>query len=160
MHRLLKRAHRAARSARDNGREVPVSLVGRISRAWDRILERAIAFHEAQPPLRTGKRGRRKRRIGHNLALRLQKQKEGCLRFLTDTRTPFTNNEAERDLRMAKLRQKISGGFRSEPSLPISLRHPLPLDLLKGAEVDSDDSREREDDGHGCGCCGRGGRGA
>ncbi len=46
------------------------------------------------------------------------------------------------------------------PSLPISLRHPLPLDLLKGAEVESDDSREREDDGHGCGCCGRGGRGA
>ena len=114
MHRLLKRAHRAARSARDNGREVPVSLVGRISRAWDRILERAIAFHDAQPPLRTGKRGRRKHRIGHNLALRLQKQKEGCLRFLTGTRTPFTNNEAERDLRMAKLRQKISGGFRSE----------------------------------------------
>ena len=79
-----------------------------------RILDHAIAFHEAQPPLRTGKRGRKKRRIGHNLALRLRKHKEGCLRFLTDPRTPFTNNEAERDLRMAKLRQKISGGFRSE----------------------------------------------
>ena len=60
------------------------------------------------------KRGRKKRRIGHNLALRLRKHKEGCLRFLTDPRTPFTNNEAERDLRMAKLRQKISGGFRSD----------------------------------------------
>ena len=86
--------------------------------AWKRyvarILDHAIAFHEAQPPLRTGKRGRKKRRIGHNLALRLRKHKEGCLRFLTDPRTPFTNNEAERDLRMAKLRQKISGGFRSE----------------------------------------------
>ena len=45
--------------------------------------------------------------------LRLQKYKEGCLRFLTDPRTPFSNNEAERDLRMGKLRQKISGGFRS-----------------------------------------------
>ena len=78
------------------------------------ILDHAIAFHEAQPPLRTGKRGRKKSRIGHNLALRLRKHKEGCLRFLTDPRTPFTNNEAERDLRMAKLRQKISGGFRSE----------------------------------------------
>ena len=91
----------------------PPPWVARISRAWDQILDRAVAFHEAQPTLQTGKRGRRKRRIGHNLALRLQKNKEGCLRFLTDPRIPFTNNEAERDLRMAKLRQKISGGFRS-----------------------------------------------
>ena len=114
MHRLLERAHRATRFSRENGRDVPASLVARISRAWARILDHAIAFHEAQPPLRTGKRGRNKRRIGHNLALRLRKHKEGCLRFLTDPRTPFTNNEAERDLQMAKLRQKISGGFRSE----------------------------------------------
>ena len=114
MHRLLERAHRATRFSRENGRDVPASLVARISRAWARILDHAIAFHEAQPPLRTGKRGRNKRRIGHNLALRLRKHKEGCLRFLTDPRTPFTNNEAERDLQMAKLRQKISGGFRSD----------------------------------------------
>ena len=69
MHRLLERAHRATRFARENGRDVPASLVARISRAWARILDHAIAFHEAQPPLRTGKRGRKKRRIGHNLAL-------------------------------------------------------------------------------------------
>ena len=112
-HRLLTRANRAARFARKNDRDVPASLVARISRAWDRILERAIASHEDMPPLQTGKRRRKKRRIGHNLALRLRKYKEGCLRFLTDLRTPFTNNEGERDLRMGKLRQKISGGFRS-----------------------------------------------
>ena len=112
-HRLLTRAHRAARFARENDRDVPASLVARISQAWDRILKRAIASHEEMPPLQTGKRRRKKRRIGHNLALRLQKYKEGCLRFLTDLRTPFSNNEAERDLRMGKLRQKISGGFRS-----------------------------------------------
>ena len=112
-HRLLGRANRAARFARKNDRDVPASLVARISRAWDRILERAIALHEEMPPLQSGKRGRQKRRIGHNLALRLQNYKEGCLRFLTDPRTPFSNNEAERDIRMGKLRQKISGGFRS-----------------------------------------------
>ena len=113
MHRLLARANKAARFARENDRVVPASLVVRISRAWDNILERAIAFHEEMPHLQTGKRGRKKRRIGHNLALRLQNNKHGCLRFLTDPRTPFTNNVAERDLRMGKLRQKISGGFRS-----------------------------------------------
>ena len=36
------------------------------------------------------------------------------LRFLTDPRVPFTNNLAERDGRMMKLRQKISGGFRDQ----------------------------------------------
>ena len=113
MHRLLPRAHRATRLARENGHEVPASLVARFSRAWDRTIDRAIAFHEARPLLRTAKRGRKKRRTGHNLALRLHKNKVGCLRFLTDPRVPFTNNQAERDLRMAKLRQKISGGFRS-----------------------------------------------
>ncbi len=113
MHRLLQRARRAARFAREKDRQVPASLVARISRAWDRILEEAIAFHEAQPPLQIAKRGRKKRRIGHNLARRLQKHKEGCLRFLTDLRTPFTNNEAERDIRMNKVHEKISGGFRS-----------------------------------------------
>ena len=61
MHRLLERAHRATRFSRENARDVPASLVARISWAWARILDHAIAFHEAQPPLRTGKRGRKKR---------------------------------------------------------------------------------------------------
>ena len=46
-------------------------------------------------------------------ALRLHERRDETLRFLTDPQVPFTNNEAERDLRMMKLRQKISGGFRS-----------------------------------------------
>ena len=42
MHRLLERAHRATRFSRENGRDVPASLVARISQAWARILDHAI----------------------------------------------------------------------------------------------------------------------
>jgi transposase len=45
--------------------------------------------------------------------LRLRDFKPDVLRFLTDPTVPFTNNLAEQDARMMKLRQKISGGFRS-----------------------------------------------
>jgi transposase len=81
------------------------------------ILAQGLAFHENQPPLGAGfpkHRGRIRRRPGHNLLLRLREHREDTLRFLHDPTVPFTNNQAERDLRMMKVRQKISGGFRSE----------------------------------------------
>jgi transposase len=52
-------------------------------------------------------------RVGHNLLLRFQNFKGDVFRFLTEPDVPFTNNQAERDLRMMKCKQKISGGFRS-----------------------------------------------
>ena len=90
-------------------------------RWWDAITAEGIRFHEAQPPLgpapaegQAKRRGRKPRRTGHNLLLRLQARKEDALRFLANLAVPFTNNQAEQDVRMAKLKQKISGGFRSE----------------------------------------------
>lgn len=61
----------------------------------------------------SGYRGRVPRRTGHNHLLRLRVRTVDVLRFLSDPTVPFTSNLAERDGRMVKSRQKISGGFRS-----------------------------------------------
>ncbi len=65
------------------------------------------------PPLKQGATGRTKRRPGHNLLERLKCYKDDVLRFLYDFTVPFTNNLAEQDLRMMKVKMKISGGFRT-----------------------------------------------
>ena len=67
-----------------------------------------------QPPLPREKIGRPKRRTGHNLALRLHKWERAVGRCLFLKEVPFSNNQAERDIRMVKVKQKISGGFRTE----------------------------------------------
>jgi transposase len=111
-------------------------LIARIQRNYDAILAEGIAFHEAQPPLRRAQRhGRKPRRVGHNLILRLQHHRHDVLRFLGDPDVPFTNTQAERDARMMKLRQKISGGFRSRsgadtspPSAARSNRQEAPVE--------------------------------
>ena len=58
-------------------------------------------------------RARSKRAPSLNLVLRLERCKTEVLRFMYDLRVPFTNNLAERDLRMVRLQQKISGCFRA-----------------------------------------------
>ena len=65
------------------------------------------------PPCSNGKRGRIAKSDAENLLDALVKHENAVLRFTRDPDTPYTNNRAERDFRMAKVKQKISGCFRS-----------------------------------------------
>ena len=70
---------------------------------------------KAEPPPRKtpGKRGRYKRTKGRNLVERLTREKEAMLAFAFNEEVPFTNNLAERDVRPAKIKMKVSNCFRS-----------------------------------------------
>jgi len=117
MQRLLRRACHASNLAHERGVALPPRFIALTGRCYDAILEEGLAFHAGQPALISTARkrlGRKPRRVGHNLLLRLHARKADVLRFLSDPNVPFTNNLAERDGRMMKLRQKISGGFRSD----------------------------------------------
>jgi transposase len=70
----------------------------------------------ANPPPAPGKRrGCARRSPAANLLARLDTHRDEVLRSLDDTRVPFDNNQSERDLRMVKLQQKISGCWRTLP---------------------------------------------
>jgi transposase len=75
-----------------------------------------LALHRSLPDFDPSKnpRKRRKQRPAPNLLLRFKTFKEATLRFVTDFTVPFTNNPAEQDLRMMKVKTKISGGFRTQ----------------------------------------------
>lgn len=80
---------------------------------------------ECPPPdekERKGKRGRLKRSKSRNLLERLMKYEADTLRFMENAEVPFTNNQGERDIRMTKVQQKISGSFRSMDGAKIFCR--------------------------------------
>ena len=78
---------------------------------YDRLLEQGLSANPALPA--SGKRGRPKRSSAQNLLERFRAYKDAILAFWRDQTIPFDNNQAERDLRMMKLQQKISGCFRT-----------------------------------------------
>jgi transposase len=93
--------------AEHEGAQVPAWQVSELTARYDRLVAEG---QEAQPPPDVPPLAWRQAR---SLLRRLERRKVEVLRFLTDLSIPFDNNLAERDLRMVKLQQKVSGCFRT-----------------------------------------------
>jgi len=111
MARLLLFGHNFTQLKRQ---DITPEWLERFKRLYNQIIRKGLIFHERLGPLKTPSRGRIKRRPGHNLLLRLQSCIEDTLRFLYNQDVPFTNNQSEQALRMIKVKQKVSGGFRTK----------------------------------------------
>lgn len=121
---LLREIKAEVEQARASGRK-SLSEVEQAQyfRRYDEIVRRGVELN----PERESRRGKGQSRAAgggneqgripqteaRNLVARLERCREQVLRFMTDFSVPFDNNQAERDLRMIKLKQKIGGCVRS-----------------------------------------------
>jgi transposase len=114
MQALLREMKASVDQAKARGEaELAEEIIEALEARYEHILAEGFALNP--PPERPpGTRGRPKR--GRVLALldRLSIHRKAALRFLNDFRVPFDNNQAERDLRMIKVKQKVSGCFRAD----------------------------------------------
>ena len=140
-------ANEAVQKARAEGASAlpPETVKAFEDRYWAAVRE-GLALHRSLPDFdpSKGPKQRKKQRPAHNLLLRFKTFKEATLRFLVDFAVPFTNNLAEQDLRMMKVKIKISGGFRTQQGAEdfaslrslISSARKHGLDILRALTLD------------------------
>ena len=111
---LLVQVKGAVDTARDRGQAaLPPGSLSDFERRYRQLVDEGLKANPPNPPPQRPRRGRVKQSKAYNLLMRLRDYEGDVLRFMHDFRVPFDNNQAERDLRMAKVRQKVSGCFRS-----------------------------------------------
>lgn len=118
MHDLLSEMNEAQHK---NKGAIPVTLLKKYKSKYRRILaagDKECPYAEKEP----GIRGRPKQTKSRNLLDRLRDFEDDVLRFASDKTVPFTNNPAENDIRMTKVKLKISGCFRSVKGAQIFCR--------------------------------------
>ena len=112
-HLLLEMKQMKESLQQEGATEAPPLLRATYSATYDRIMSEALLQNPMPEPI-PGKKGRPKRGKIGSLVDRMITHKPEFLAFFTDFDVPFTNNQAERDIRMFKVKQKVSGCFRSK----------------------------------------------
>ncbi|MEA2100998.1 MAG: IS66 family transposase [Thermodesulfobacteriota bacterium] len=97
----------------DAGGALDINKSREFRKTYKNLLKQADCECPEPPPKEKGKRGRVKKTKSRNLLERLRIFEDDVLRFMEIDYVPFTNNLGERDIRMTKVQQKISGCFRS-----------------------------------------------
>lgn len=113
MRGLLLKAKKISEIFHDGDKLVHPRLIEFLNQEYSNIILEGMQVNPPPTPIK-GKRGKRKQPHSRNLLERMQKYQAEILLFLTNPLVPFDNNLAERDIRMPKLKMKISGLFRSE----------------------------------------------
>ena len=138
---LLLRMKAEVELARALGQhELDALVLARFLRCYDEILAEGYLTNPPPPPPKKsaqGKRkpGRAKQSPARNLLDRLSQGKWAVLRFLLDFAVPFGNNQAERDLRMIKVQQKVSGCFRTAEGVAMFCRIRSYLSTLRKQDI-------------------------
>jgi len=100
--------------AKEQGRDhLGAATVKSIEWWYEHLVRMGMRANPPRALAQTPRRGRKKKGKAGSLVGRLWENRAHVLRFVHDFRVPFDNNLAERDLRMMKVQQKISGTFRS-----------------------------------------------
>jgi len=110
---LLIRMKKSVEEAlKKNKKELGNNILEKYRKEFDELIDKGLDENPPAPKEK-GKRGAQKQSVPHNFLMRFKTRSDEVLRFLYDFTAPFSNNQAERDIRMIKLKQKISGCFRS-----------------------------------------------
>lgn len=112
MKRLLQETCKAV--SRRKAKKLSLNAYINLQKRYRNIMTRGEKELPAIPPKPNGKRGKLAKSDAHNLWERLKENESAVLLFARDPAVSFTNNRAERDLRMSKVKQKVSGCFRKE----------------------------------------------